>query len=57
LFFAAATLGWLAHLKGIRLPMAGLAYSFCLANIGFLIGVVKALAGRSIIAYEPSGPE
>lgn len=51
-FFALAGLGWIDQIAGIGLPIVGTVYSFCLANLGFLIGVAKALAGRSIVSYN-----
>lgn len=45
----------LAALAGaIRLPLPGVAaaYSFCLANAGFLVGVAKAVLGTRITAYR-----
>ncbi len=53
-FFALAGLGWIDQIMGIGLPMVGLAYSFCVANLGFLVGVAKALAGRSVVSYGRS---
>lgn len=39
--------------RGIRLPLAGAVYSFCLANLGFLVGVMKAATGNVPRAYKP----
>jgi cellulose synthase/poly-beta-1,6-N-acetylglucosamine synthase-like glycosyltransferase len=50
-FYTLALIGWRAHARGVRVPVASLVYSFCLANLGFLIGVTRALMGRSIISY------
>lgn len=52
IFFGLAGLGWLAQIIGIGLPVIGTVYGFCLANLGFLIGVAKALAGRSVVSYR-----
>jgi cellulose synthase/poly-beta-1,6-N-acetylglucosamine synthase-like glycosyltransferase len=51
IFFALAGLGWLAQIIGVGLPVIGAVYGFCLANLGFLIGVARALAGRSVVSY------
>lgn len=51
LFYFAAFVGWQAQARGRRLPVAGLIYSFCLANVGFFWGVAYALSGRSITLY------
>lgn len=43
----------LAGYRGIDLPLSKQAYSFCLANAGFLIGVLKALTRRVPKLYQP----
>ncbi len=48
LFMAAALLG----LVRAPLPGASMAYSFCLANAGFLIGVMKAISGYKMAVYK-----
>jgi len=50
-FYLCALIGWrLAHR---RRPawLFGYPFSFCLANIGFLLGIVKALRNQKVIAY------
>lgn len=39
--------------KGLNLPLARTSYSFCLANIGFFIGVLRAATGRVPTLYKP----
>jgi cellulose synthase/poly-beta-1,6-N-acetylglucosamine synthase-like glycosyltransferase len=52
-FFALAALGWSDRVAtATRVPLARPSYAFCLANAGFLVGVLKALAGRSVVTYE-----
>jgi len=48
LFMVAALLGF------VRAPLLGasMAYSFCLANTGFLVGVARAILGHKINAYR-----
>ena len=53
--FALAVLGWSAHRTGRRMPLASALFSFMLANLGFLVGFVKAFSGKQIVAYR-SGP-
>ena len=48
-FYALAISGY----WGIRLPLANQAYSFCLANVGFLVGVTKVLRGDVPKFYKP----
>lgn len=43
----------LAGLLGIRLLFSGQIYSFLLANIGFLFGILKAVTGRVPKSYTP----
>lgn len=42
-----------AGFKGLNIPLARTSYSFCLANIGFLIGVLRAATGRVPKLYKP----
>ena len=51
-FFALAAIGWIGQITHIGLPIAGTVYSFCLANLGFFVGVAKAVSGHSVVAYE-----
>lgn len=39
---------------GQRLPGAGLAFNFLLANVAFLIGLLRALSGRRVLSYRNS---
>ncbi|RLT03313.1 MAG: glycosyltransferase [Planctomycetota bacterium] len=50
--FALAAFGWLSLHYRIRIPGAGTAYSFVLANTAFLIGVWRAIIGHQIHAYR-----
>lgn len=56
LFFVGQILFYLIAFCGyfrLPIPLAAQAYSFCLANLGFLVGVLKALVGRVPSAYVP----
>lgn len=48
-FYLMAFMGY----KKINIPLARLSYSFCLANVGFFMGVLKALTGRVPKLYKP----
>jgi glycosyltransferase involved in cell wall biosynthesis len=50
-YFGAAV-GWLGGLRGMRIPVATQLYSFVLANVGFAIGVTRALLGHEISVYR-----
>ena len=52
LFYGAGLVGWWADRGGRSLPGVGTVYSFLLANLGFLVGLTKALAGQSIVQYR-----
>lgn len=52
LFYIAGLVGWRAESKGRSLKGAATAYSFLLANAGFLIGLLKAVKGDSITSYR-----
>jgi cellulose synthase/poly-beta-1,6-N-acetylglucosamine synthase-like glycosyltransferase len=43
----------LAGYRGIDIPLARTSYSFCLANAGFFVGVLKAVTGRVPKLYKP----
>ncbi len=52
MLFALAAFGRFALHRSIRIPGAGTAYSFVLANTAFLIGVWRAITGHQIRAYR-----
>ena len=52
MLFAMAAFGRFALHRSIRIPGAGTAYSFVLANAAFLIGVWRAITGHQIHAYR-----
>lgn len=52
LMFALATIGWRLTASGTRIPGAGAAYSFVLANTAFLIGIWRAMTGHRIHSYR-----
>lgn len=52
LFYFAAFVGWICVKTDLKLPLVRTVFSFVLANIGFFVGVTKALAKKKIIAYR-----
>jgi len=50
-FYLSAFLGWQFARKGRKAGIFGYAFAFCLANIGFLFGLVRALRNQRIVAY------
>lgn len=48
----AALVGWWGNYAGLRLPLASSAFSFMLANAGFMVGVLRAIFGHSIREYR-----
>lgn len=52
LLFLLAGCGWLFNGRGPRLPAAGTAYGFLLANAAFLIGITRAITGQRVHSYR-----
>ncbi|MBI4686405.1 MAG: glycosyltransferase [Nitrospirae bacterium] len=52
LFYFLGIIGFIAEKNKLRLPVASQIFSFLLANTGFLIGVLKAVAGRNVYSYK-----
>lgn len=50
-FYLAALIGWWLARKQKPAWLFGYPFSFCLANVGFLLGMVKALRNQKIVAY------
>ena len=55
-FYASAIVGWQLATKKKPAYVFGYSFSFCLANVGFLLGIVKALRNQKIVAYERALP-
>ena len=51
-FLLLALVGWGTSNSNVRVPLAGTAYSFLLANAGFFVGVIRAMSGHSIHVYR-----
>lgn len=50
-FYLSALVGWQLTRKQRPAWVFGYSFSFCLANIGFLLGMVKAFRNQKIVAY------
>jgi len=53
LFYAGAAVGFAADRLRWRVPIVSICFALCLANIGFLLGVLNILRGRGVAQYEP----
>jgi cellulose synthase/poly-beta-1,6-N-acetylglucosamine synthase-like glycosyltransferase len=51
-FYVAAFVGWRRSLRQPCERIFGYPFAFCLANLGFLLGIVKCLRAQRIIAYK-----
>ena len=51
LFYSAAAVGWIRVRKSEGAGVFAHPFSFCLANLGFLLGMIKAFRARRIVAY------
>ena len=50
-FYLSALIGWSLAKKQKPAWLFGYPFSFCLANVGFMLGIVKALRNQKIVAY------
>ncbi len=50
-FYLSALVGWELARKQQPAWVFGYSFSFCLANVGFLLGMVKAFRNQKIVAY------
>jgi cellulose synthase/poly-beta-1,6-N-acetylglucosamine synthase-like glycosyltransferase len=50
-FYLSALIGWSLARRQRPASVFGYPFSFCLANVGFLLGIVKALRNQKIVAY------
>jgi cellulose synthase/poly-beta-1,6-N-acetylglucosamine synthase-like glycosyltransferase len=51
-FYAAAAVGWKRSGRDSSSRIVGYPFAFCLANAGFLLGIVRSARGRTIVAYK-----
>jgi cellulose synthase/poly-beta-1,6-N-acetylglucosamine synthase-like glycosyltransferase len=52
LFYLAGVAGWLAERRGVCIPVASTAFSFLLANLGFLAGLWSCLQRKKVVVYR-----
>jgi cellulose synthase/poly-beta-1,6-N-acetylglucosamine synthase-like glycosyltransferase len=55
-FYGLGALGYVAHRRGRTVPIASQVFSFLLANLGFLLGVLGAAHGQQITVYRNHRP-
>lgn len=51
-FYLSALAGWQMTKRNRDAGVLGYSFSFCLANVGFLLGLIKALRNEAIVAYR-----
>jgi cellulose synthase/poly-beta-1,6-N-acetylglucosamine synthase-like glycosyltransferase len=51
-FYVAAVVGWRQSRQRPCARIFGYPFAFCLANLGFFLGLVRCLRGRSVVAYK-----
>lgn len=51
-FYATGLLGFWFNKRNLDVPIAGQVFSFLLANTGFFVGILKAVAGQQISKYD-----
>jgi cellulose synthase/poly-beta-1,6-N-acetylglucosamine synthase-like glycosyltransferase len=52
LFYAFAAIGYVLELRHVRLRLFSAPFSFCLANLGFLVGMWRALRRQWVVVYR-----
>lgn len=52
IFYLSAAMGLIAELYGKKIPVASLTLSFCVANMGMGIGIIKGVCGKAPHAYR-----
>jgi cellulose synthase/poly-beta-1,6-N-acetylglucosamine synthase-like glycosyltransferase len=52
-FYAGAALGYAADRLHWRVPLLSTCFALCLANVGFLLGVLNIVRRRGVAHYEP----
>jgi len=50
-FYVAALIGWLRARKGASAWVLGYPFAFCLANVGFLLGMTEVMRGQQTASY------
>lgn len=52
IFYGLGAVGYVAHRHARTVPVASQVFSFLVANLGFLLGVLGAVRGRQITTYQ-----
>jgi len=50
-FYGTALIGWLRTRSGRQTRVFALPFAFCLANVGFFLGMIKAFRNQRIVTY------
>jgi cellulose synthase/poly-beta-1,6-N-acetylglucosamine synthase-like glycosyltransferase len=50
-FYGSALVGWLRTRSGGQTRLFALPFAFCLANVGFFLGMIKAFRNQRIVTY------
>lgn len=51
-FYGSAFVGWLRMRSGQQTRVLALPFAFCLANVGFLLGMIRVIRGQKVVAYK-----
>jgi hypothetical protein len=51
-FYLAALVGWRRSHREHCARVFGYPFAFCLANVGFFLGIVQSLRGQKVMAYK-----
>lgn len=54
-FYLMALVGWMAERGGFKVPLVHIAYSFILANLGFMVGLWRGIRGQTVTRYHNAG--
>jgi hypothetical protein len=50
-FYGSAWVGWLRTRSGQQTRIFGIPFAFCLANVGFVLGMMQVLRGQRMVSY------
>jgi len=51
IFYISSWVGWRCSRNGRRAGVFSYPFAFCLANVGFFLGIVSVIRNRKIVAY------
>lgn len=52
ILYSAGIVGMIIDIKGFSVPGISTAYGFLVANVGFLLGIIKSICGHRIVNYR-----